>query len=130
MSLFVIGLLSACLCTYACTVGPAKTKDISVAVTVPDLGWRIRIQEIYQVGEELWVISVLSRIPGVAAQMVTTVSDTVSATVPVLPVKHVVLGKTWGWRNKEDYVFVTNIREIDEHLKAGKLLFQRDKNGE
>ena len=99
---------------------------ISVKVTVPDLGWIINIDEVYKVEGELWVISVLHRPPGMFGQQITTKSDTVKVPCSSLPVKHFVLGKTWGWQNKEPYVFLNNRDEIAEKLESGKLVF---KNG-
>jgi len=107
-----------------------NSKDISVTVTVPDMGWKVHIQGVYQVDGELWVVSILTRTPGIAGQIITTVSDTVTVTAPNLPIKHFLLGKTWTWQNKEGHVFIQNIKEIEDRLKAGKQLFRRDRKAE
>ncbi len=99
-----------------------KKQDISISVSVPDMGWKINIQEVWQVEKELWVISVLSRSSDMAAQMMTNVSDSVTAETHFFPVRHYVLGKTWKWKNKEPYVFLNNRKEIEEKLKKGKRL--------
>ncbi|MCP4107320.1 MAG: hypothetical protein GY749_17550 [Desulfobacteraceae bacterium] len=99
-----------------------KKQDISVSVSVPDMGWKIKIQEIWQVEKELWVISVLNRSSDMAAQMMTNVSDSVTAETPSFPVRHYVLGKTWKWKNKEPYVFLNDRKEIEGKLKKGKRL--------
>ena len=107
-------------------VGSAELQAISVKVTVPDLGWFINIDEIYKVEGELWVISVLHRTPGMFGQQITTKSDTVKVPHSSLPVKHFVLGKTWGWQNEEPYVFLNSRGEIAEELESGKLLFKNE----
>jgi hypothetical protein len=107
-------------------LGPSELQAISVRVTVPDLGWIINIDEIYKVEGELWVVSVLHRTSGLFGQQITTKSDTVKVPHSSLPVKHFVLGKTWGWQNEEPYVFLNSRDEIAEELESGKLVF---KNG-
>ncbi len=101
-------------------------QSISVKLTVPDLGWLINIDEVYKIEGELWVISVLHRPPGIFGQQITTISDTVKVPYPSLPVKHFVLGKTWGWQNEEPYVFLNNRDEIAEKLESGKLVFKNE----
>ena len=107
-------------------VGSVELQAISVKVTVPDLGWIINIDEVYKVEGELWVIFVLHRSPGMFGQQITTKSDTVNVPCSSLPVKHFVLGKTWGWQNEEPYVFLNNRDEIAEKLESGKLVFKNE----
>jgi zinc protease len=98
-------------------------RDITVRLTVPDTGWSIVIQEIYQTNGELAVISQLSRSKGMAAQMITTVSDTARVNAPDLPVKHYVVGKTWGWQNAEPYIFIKSVDELDADVLQGMRLY-------
>ncbi len=100
-----------------------RTRDITVSVMVPDLGWRISIREIVVVGQELWVISQLTRRDGAAGEMLTTVTDNVSLAAPPLPIKHIVVGKTWSWENAEPYTFVSDTHSIDSQLHQGQRLF-------
>lgn len=101
------------------------TREITVSVMVPDLGWRVSIREVFVVGRELWVISKLSRGEGMAGQMMTTVTDRISLAAPPLPVKHVVVGKTWGWENTEPYTFLSDTDAIAPRLSQGQQLFAR-----
>lgn len=80
-----------------------KEQEITVKLTVPDVGWKIYIEEIYCVEGELWVICRLDRPPVMAAQIISTVSDTIKVKTPDLVTKYFVLGKTWRWRNNEPY---------------------------
>ena len=119
-----ITLLSALL--LCATVMGAEKREITVKLTVPDSGWAIAIDEIHKVKNELWVISTVSRDPNVmAAQVISTVQDSVNLPAPDLPVMHFVIGKAWGWKNKEPYTFIKNRKLVEKELKSGKVLYRR-----
>jgi len=101
--------------------------DLTVAVTVsvPDGGWRVSIREVYRVKNELWAVSRLSREAGMAIQVISKVSDSVSVSSGPLPVKHFLLGKTWKWKNSEPYEFPPDRKTLDAKLKGAKLLFKK-----
>jgi hypothetical protein len=101
-------------------------RRISVSVTVPDMAWRLYIDEIVIVKDEIWVISFLERAPVMAGQMITTATDAVVVNSPDFPIKVFVLGKKWGWKNSENYVFLTNKAEITGQLLGGNRIFKRD----
>jgi hypothetical protein len=102
-----------------------EEKDIVVHLTVPDTTWSVSIDEVHQVGDALWVISVLSQNPEVmGAQVISTVQDSLTLPVPDLPVKHFIMGKTWAWENEEPYTFIDNIKQIEKELTTGKLLYK------
>ena len=116
---------SACIST---PVNPSETvvdRNIEVRLKVPDMGWRIRIEEIHRMGGELWVISSLHRHPGMAAQAITTISDNIRMRLPDGPVQHVIVGKTWKWENREPYMFINDWEEIRSRLKSGQMLYQK-----
>lgn len=115
------------LLLFVCTaaLGEDKTK-ITVKLTVPDSAWTIAIEEVHQVKNEVWVISKVSRDPNVMGlQVLSTMRDTVKASVPDLPIKHFVVGKTWDWKNGEPYTFLKNLKSIEKDLKSAKLLYKR-----
>jgi hypothetical protein len=59
-------------------IAMAKERTIEVTVTVPDSAWRLSIEEVYQVKEEIWVISRVSRNPdAMGAQVITTLTASV-----------------------------------------------------
>ena len=117
-------LLSALLfCTTA--LGAAK-KEITVTLTVPDSAWVIAIDQVHEVKNEMWVISTVSRDPNImGAQVISTVRASVKLAAGDLPVKHFVIGKTWGWKNKEPCTFIKNLKQIEKELKSGKLLYRK-----
>lgn len=100
-------------------------QDIAVSLMVPDLAWRIHIDEIYIVGTELWVISMVERSEASAAQMLTTITDSVTVSAPSLPIKHFIVGKQWHWENPEPYVFLQARSQIKAQLKRGKKIFMK-----
>lgn len=102
-------------------------RTIGVEVTVPDSAWRVTILEVYRAKDRLLVISSLHRDPEVmAAQVISRATDAVRIPAPDLPVKHYVLGKTFGWA-QDPHRFIQNREEIEEELKSAKLLYQRKK---
>ena len=109
--------------TVACAAGE---KRIAVALTVPDTTWRITIDDVYRVGDALWVIAAVSQPPDVmGAQVISTVEDALVLDAPDLPVRVFVLGKTWNWQNQEPYDFVYSRDQIEADLRQGQLLYRR-----
>jgi zinc protease len=103
----------------------AKERTIEVTVTVPDAAWRLSIEEVYQVKDELWVISRVSRDPdAMGAQVITTLTASVKVEAAALPVKHFVLGKTWNWA-EEDHTFIGDMKEIAKSLRDAKALYKK-----
>ena len=97
---------------------------IMITVTVPDSAWQLEVLEVHQTDKEIIVISEVSRDPNVfGAQVITTLSQKLNLIIPDLPVKHYVLGKTWGWENQDKGVqFIKERKELDEMLKGAKKL--------
>ena len=113
------------LCT---TAWGAEEKEITVKLTVPDAAWTIAIDEVHKVGNELWVISTVSRNPDrMGAQVISTAQASLKLTAPDLPTKHFVIGKAWGWKNEEPYTFINDLKQIEKELKSGKLLYKAAK---
>ena len=122
----MITLLSTLL--FSTTVLGAEEREITVTLTVPDAAWEISIDEVYEVKNEIWVISTVSRNPDImASQVISIVKASVKFVAPDLPVKRFIVGKTWGWKNEEPYTFIKDLKELDRELKNGKLLYKSDK---
>ena len=102
----------------------AEPSEIMITVTVPDSAWQLEVLEVHQTDKEIIVISEVSRDPNVfGAQVITTLSQKLNLIIPDLPVKHYVLGKTWGWENQDKGVqFIKERKELDEMLKGAKKL--------
>jgi zinc protease len=125
--LFVlIFCLMACMGMQVQSSETDLKQDVTVKLQVPDSGWRIRILEIHKVNKELWVISEVYRMKGMAAQVISTVEDTVTVPVSDLPVTHFVIGKTWNWSDGSPYTFIGSKDEIMKNLNAGECLYKRD----
>ena len=106
----------------------ADENQITVKLTVPDSTWTIAIGEVHKVGNELWVISIVSRNPDLmGAQVISTVQSSLKLAAPDLPTRYFVIGKTWNWENPEPYAFIQNLKQIEEELKSGRLLYKAAK---
>lgn len=119
--------LMLCAIALGVPVNKGDKMEITIKLKVPDAGWKISIDEIYQVKNELWVISNLRRPPMTAAQVISTASDTVKVDTPDLPFKYYVLGKRWGWENEEPYIFLKSREEIEAQLKTATLIYEKPK---
>jgi len=127
MKKLMILLLALVLCT---TAAGADEKEITVKMTVPDTAWTIAIDEVHKIGNELWVISIVSRNPDtMGAQVISTVQASLKLAAPDLPLKYFVIGKEWDWKNEAPYTFIKNLKQIEKELKSGKLLFKAAKPG-
>jgi hypothetical protein len=124
--IFIIMLLSGVFsCSWASNYhGNQQMTTIAVSLEAPDSGWKLTIEEIRQVDEELWVLATLKKDPNLFAMaMITTVSDAVTIQAPALPIKYFIQGKTWNWENKEPYRFINSKSEIEAKFNRGKRLF-------
>ncbi len=102
----------------------ARESTVSVQLTVPDGGWKIRIDRVYQTPTHLLAVSKLERNPGLAIQVISQAKDSVKVKAPKLPVRHFVLGKTWNWPNQEPYSFLSDPEELTKPIAGAKLVFQ------
>ena len=90
----------------------ARESTVSVQLTVPDGGWKIRIDRVYQTPTHLLAVSKLERSQGLAIQVISQAKDSVKVKAPKLPVRHFVLGKTWNWPNQEPILFFPTRRNF------------------
>ena len=103
-----------------------ENQTIQMKLMVPDTTWTLSINEVYQVGQELWVIAEVKQMgQAFGLTMITTLEDQVTVKAPALPAKYYVMGKTWGWVNEEPYTFIKSKSEIEPALKDAKQLFSR-----
>jgi len=102
----------------------ARESTVSVQLKVPDGGWKIRIDRVYQTSTHLLVVSKLERSRSLAIQVISQAKDSVKVKAPKLPVRHFVLGKTWNWPNQEPVTFLSDPEELTKHIAGAKLFFQ------
>jgi hypothetical protein len=110
--------------SLASNLAHAQESTVSVQLTVPDGGWKIRIDQVYQTPTHLLAVSKLERSPGLAIQVISQAKASVKIKAPKLPVRHYVLGKTWNWPNKEPYTFLSDPKELPKKVAGAKLVFQ------
>lgn len=104
---------------------PADQQSISIRLDTPDASWRIKIAKVYRTSESLAVISQLYREGDMAAQVISTVSDTVS--IPAtddMPVRHYILGKSWDWASTPDHTFIESMETFGTALDDAELLYE------
>jgi hypothetical protein len=120
----------------AATAGEAKTKahKLSASFQVPDTSYKAAISEVRQVGKELWVrVDVKSS--GFGAAVISNAKAEAAVKGPDLPVKYLVFGKTWGWKNKEKGItFLADQdkqtqADLKKKFEAGKLVYSAGKGG-
>jgi hypothetical protein len=99
----------------------------TIRLTVPDTGWQLRVERIYELPNEIWVLAKLEHRPGMSAQMITQVEAKLPILVSAKPQKVFVTGKTWAWKNEESYVFVPTFGPIMRQAEAAKPLFPAEK---
>jgi len=115
--------LLAVMFTAACQ-GRPEGRTVSIAVTVPDPAWSVRIETIYEANGQLLVLSRLSRDPELmAAQVISTIRDQVTAPLPAGDVVHLVAGRTWNWGDDE-HRFVTD-EEARKAVAQARRVFVR-----
>jgi zinc protease len=110
-------------------IAEPDTTPISVRLDVPDAAWRIQIEKVYLTNEKVVAISKLSRADDMAAQVISTVSDTVEidAVHAELPVKHYIIGKTWDWGDTGEYTLIEDMGAFNGALQSAELLFSHEK---
>lgn len=104
-----------------------KTQQkIMVRIDSPDPSWSIQIQSVYQQDDRWIVVSELKQSEAPAAQVITTLSDSVK--IPALnelPVQHLILGKTWGWGQVEGQTYLESSAELEPLLQGAELSYSR-----
>jgi hypothetical protein len=112
---------------------PVKKHKLSVAFKVPSSAQKAAITEARVVGKELWVRVDVTGDGGLGLAVISTARAEATVEAPELPIKYVVFGKMWGWKNDEKgVVFLRDLgeKERDEAEKkyaAGKVVFKAKK---
>ncbi|MGE9295578.1 MAG: hypothetical protein ACQKBV_04750, partial [Puniceicoccales bacterium] len=101
-------------------------RTISVNLQVPSPAWSVKIESVWTVGDETWVISRLSNSGDPAAQVITEVSDSVTVTTPKLSPVYYVLGKTFGGISEGPVKFIDSLDEIQTGLDSGEQIWPKN----
>lgn len=103
--------------------------NVTVRLDSPDAAWRINIEKVYRTSEHIVVLSRLSRGPEAAAQVISTVADTIriDAQYAGLPVRHYIVGKVWDWGDTKEYSFIESAETLENAVKGAELLYNQEK---
>lgn len=122
-------LIGVLLALIGAGAAAAEEKQIELQLDVPDSAWKIAIDSVYQVKNELWVVATVSRNPdAMGAQVISTLKASVKVNADAaLPVKYFVIGKTWGWKGEEAVTYLQDLKDIEKDLLAGQKLYESAK---
>lgn len=117
---------------FGTTVAGAEERKIKVEFDAPATNYDVKIQAVYQIGDELWVVSRVFTRGDVGGAAITRVSDEVTVDADAdAPVLHKVLGKTWNWGEDTDTLQYIDVdkKEFKKRLKEmdAKLVWKRKK---
>ena len=101
----------------------AAPAPFAIRVTVPDGGWKLRVERVIELKEEIWVLAQLRREPGPGVQMIQEVEAAVPVTLPNKKVRVFVAGKTWAWANSESHEFVSSLESVLRQAGSGRTLY-------
>lgn len=95
-----------------------RTYEIKLQAPTP--AWSVKIESVYVVGDEIWVICDLSENKeGMVAQVITEISDSVELTLPDISPTYYVIGQQIG-PDQIGVKFIDSKDEIAEGLKDGE----------
>ena len=112
----------------ACFAIPAKAEDplkIEVAVKVPATNFKVQIEEVRKVGEELWVLSRVFFEEETGGDLVIEVRDSVFVRPVGFPVKHFVMGSEWSRTDPKKETYLPKERMSDEEWKGAEVIWKR-----
>jgi len=101
-------------------------RTITTEVEVPSGGYDLRIQGIYAVNNELWVVSRLEEIDPNAPQADVRVSDRIVLNAPDIPVRQYIIGDRPEGSFNEQYTFIDSRDQIVSQLESGRELYSQD----
>jgi len=85
-----------------------KQHVAEVRLSVPDSTWSLNITQVVQTEAEIFVLAQLTKSDMMGIMVISEVVDAVTFEAKDLPVKYYIEGKTWGWENGENYIFLKN----------------------
>ena len=97
--------------------------DVNIELEVPNPAWTVQITDLYENAESLIVIAKVNSRASISSQVITRISDTVSAKVqnPNKQIKYYILGKKWSWHSKfNNLTFIKNKSEINSITRKAK----------
>lgn len=128
-------MMTAILLTLAfpADADPTKKHNLSVAFKVPSSSEKAAISEVRIVGKELWVRVDVTGAGGFGLAVISDVKAAATVEAPNLPVKYLVFGKKWGWKNEEKGItFLKDVSDkeraqLEKDFAAGKVVYTAKK---
>ena len=109
----------------------AEDQEISVGFQVPASNYGVKIQEVHQVGDEVWVISKVTGGGGIGLTVISDAKDSIKLKEKVEgKIVHKVLGKSWNWgKDSETLQYVKDAKALKDELKEKEatLIWKREK---
>lgn len=95
-------------------------RTYQIKLNAPTPAWSVKIESVYVVGQEIWVICRLAeKQGGMVAQVITPISDSVKLTLPDISPEYYVIGPQMG-PEQPGVQFIDSLGAINEGLKAGE----------
>ena len=120
--------LVATLCTFAQT-GIAKVPPpeqvIKIAIQAPATNYAIQIKEVRKVDGILWVLSEVRMVGEIGGAAITTIKDSIKISGTPTPTKHFVAGKSWGWEDPKNVIYLPKEGMTDDKTLWKKYLVAR-----
>ena len=101
----------------------ARESTVSVQLTVPDGGGRSASTRFTNPNSSVGCFEARTK-PRSGHSGHQSSQGLVKAKAPKLPVRHLILGKTWNWANKEPYSFLSDPKELSKPIAGAKLVYQ------
>lgn len=99
-------------------------RTFTVSLQVPTPSHHVDIQEVWQVGDEIWIWARVQRQEGMAAQVITESVDSITLKAPSGAVRYFVSGITWSWGElPEGYQRVTDENAFQPAAQGGTQIF-------
>ena len=93
-------------------------RDIGIQFKTPTLGRKVRINQVWKVGDELWVISSIAPQRGAGLTAIGTAKDSVRVSADKkVKVRHFVIGKNWNWWDGDKAEFIKSVEALKEQMK-------------
>ena len=100
----------------------AQKRKLTVKCDAPATNYSIKIQSVWRVGKELWVVSKIIEHGDGGGAAITPLKDSVEVDADKdLPVKHYISGKTWNWWTGVEAEFIKSRAALLEQMKEDKV---------
>jgi len=100
-------------------------RTYTIELDAPTPAWSVKIESVYVVGKEIWVICQLSeKTDGMVTQVITPISDSVTLTLPDISPTYYVVGRKMG-PEQPGVQFISSTDEIAEGLKTGEKVWPK-----